>query len=99
MNEYAPVGVPLANVYQASCLQLANHIAEQAVYRRCASETCGRLFVRQRGGSKIASLRGAEHGQYHSSGVMYCTPQCARAQAARAARRRRASGAGKGERQ
>jgi hypothetical protein len=77
------------NIYQAMCLQLANHIAEHATYHRCANETCGRLFVRQRGGSEIARTRGAEHGQYHTSGVLYCSPQCARAQAARMVRRRK----------
>lgn len=89
LNELVPIGTPLPNVYEAACLQLANHIAERASYRRCANETCGRLFVRQRGGSRIAAEHGEEHGQYHASGVMYCTPQCARAQVARASRRRR----------
>lgn len=99
LNEFVPAGEPVPNVYQAACLQLANHIAEHVSYRRCASETCRRLFVRQRGGSKIASERGIEHGQYHSSGVMYCTPQCARAQAARVSRRRKqAAKTGKGKR-
>jgi len=69
------------NVYQAMCLQLANHIAENAAYHRCANEPCGRLFVRQRGGAKF--------GQYHTSSVLYCSPQCARAQAARVLRRRK----------
>ena len=69
------------NVYQAMCLQLANHIAENATYRRCANEPCGRRFVRQRGGAKF--------GQHHTSSVLYCTPQCARAQASRALRRRK----------
>ena len=85
------IGMPLANCFQAACLQLANHIAEHAVYQRCANETCGRLFVRQRGGSKLAEAHGAERGQYHGTGVLYCTPQCARAQAARALRRRKAA--------
>lgn len=89
LSDLAPLGTPLPNVYEVACLQLANHIAERASYRHCANETCGRLFVRQRGGSKIANMRGQEHGQYHSTGVMYCTPQCARAQAARALRRRK----------
>jgi hypothetical protein len=97
-NKFAPLGAPLPNVFEACCLQLANHIAENATYSRCANETCGRLFVRQRGGSKIAESRGAEHGQYHTRSVLYCTPQCARAQAARAARRRR-SEAKAGERE
>lgn len=89
LSPHVPLGTPLPNVYQAACLQLANHIAEHASYHTCSNETCGRLFVRQRGGSKIAQKRGPDQGQYHTSGVLYCTPQCARAQAARMVRRRK----------
>ena len=45
-------------------VRLPNHIAEHASYHRCANETCGRLFVRQRGGSEIGLKRGLEHGKY-----------------------------------
>lgn len=69
--------VPLHNVLG---LELYNHIAEDQPYKTCANETCGRLFVRQRGR--------AEHGQHRLRGVRYCSKDCARAQARRAYRRR-----------
>lgn len=68
-----------AGTYSLLCLQLANDVADQVSYRRCANETCGRLFVRQRGR--------AEKGQ-HRSDAAYCDKYCARAQAQRAYRRR-----------
>ncbi|MCW3032515.1 MAG: hypothetical protein JWM60_860 [Solirubrobacterales bacterium] len=68
--------------YEICCLELFNHIVEQATYRRCANETCDRLFVRQRGR--------AEQGQYRMHGVKYCSTECARAQAQRQYRRRKA---------
>lgn len=81
-GEGFPLGVQDVNSYSAMALQLANHIAEAATYRRCANETCGRLFVRQCGGAIYANQR-------HSTGVRYCTPSCARAQAQREYRRRK----------
>ena len=68
-------------LYPVCCLELYNHIVEQAQLRTCTNETCGRLFVRQSGR--------AMHGQNRTTGVMYCTAQCAKAQAQRMYRRRK----------
>src|SRR5206468_9439578 len=68
------------SLYNALALQLMNEMAASSTFRRCANETCGRLFVRQRGGSR--------YGQ-HRSDAMYCTPECARMQAQRQYRRRK----------
>jgi len=68
--------------FEIACLELFNHIVENAIYRRCENETCGRFFVRQRGR--------AEHGQYRTRGVKYCSAECAKQTAQRAYRRRKA---------
>ncbi len=67
--------------FAAMCLQLANHVAENAAYHVCRNETCGHLFVRQRGR--------ATAGQYRTKNVLYCSPTCGRAQAQRKLRRLR----------
>jgi len=71
---------PAADLFSALCLQIFNLVAESLPVHRCASETCGGRFVRQRGG--------AEAGQYRTIGVRFCSPACARAQAQREYRRR-----------
>lgn len=73
-----------AFLYSVCCLELYNHIVEQAELRKCANETCGRLFVRQSGR--------AEHGQNRTTGVLYCSAHCAKAQAQRMYRRRKRHG-------
>lgn len=70
--------VPL---YATCCLELYNHIVDHASYLICSNEKCGRTFVRQTGR--------AEHSQYRSRGLKYCSRECARAQAQRALRARR----------
>jgi len=62
------------------CLSLANDLADDAGFKRCASETCERFFTRHRGRAK--------QGKYHMTGVKYCSVECARAQKQREYRRR-----------
>ena len=73
-------GIGGHNVYNAMCLQLANHIAENARYRPCAAEDCGNLFVRTEGYSR--------YGQNRLRGNKYCSQRCANRQAQRDYRRR-----------
>ena len=96
--EYFRLGEPTTyhgpywpNLYSALCLQFFNHVLEEAVYLRCANETCGRLFVHQRDRAK--------QGQYRSTGVKYCSNYCARAQGQRELRRRKAKIAKRNPRQ
>lgn len=70
-------------LFEIICIEVFNHIAENARYRPCANDNCQRLFVRQQGRAK--------HGQHRMSGTLpkYCSPSCARAQGKRDSRRRR----------
>jgi hypothetical protein len=67
-------------VYNAAVLQLVNDLSAGTAFRRCANETCGRLYVRQRGR--------AVYGEYRTVGTKYCSNNCARAQYQREKRRR-----------
>jgi hypothetical protein len=68
------------SLYTAAMLQLVNDLAASETIHRCASETCGRPFVRQLGRST--------YGGHRRSGTLYCTSNCARAQYQREKRRR-----------
>jgi hypothetical protein len=67
------------NLHALCCLELFNHVATNTDFLRCANETCRRLFARDERGRR--------------RGMRYCTRTCARAQAQRDFRRRRATGA------
>lgn len=74
-------GRPVPRVITAMALQALAWIADGIPVRTCANETCGQWFTRQRGR--------AEAGQYRSTGVLYCSAPCAKAQAQRGYRRRK----------
>jgi hypothetical protein len=76
-----PFGFPAPDLYSGLCAQVFNMIVEDLPVLTCANEPCQRDFQRQRGR--------AAKGQYHTAGVMYCSKECARAQAKRVARRKK----------
>jgi hypothetical protein len=65
------------NLHALCCLELFNHVVAQNDFPRCANESCGRLFVRDE--------------RARRRGMRYCSRSCARAQAQREFRRRKAS--------
>ncbi|MGB7964069.1 MAG: hypothetical protein WCF12_14095 [Propionicimonas sp.] len=69
------------STYEVAALQLAKLIAEHRQVRHCANERCTRLFTRQRGRAKYDNTG-------HSTGVIYCSNLCAKAQAERNRRAR-----------
>jgi hypothetical protein len=69
------------STYEVAALQLTQLIVEDRQIRRCANERCTRLFTRQRGRAKYDKTG-------HSTGVLYCSAQCAKAQAERNRRAR-----------
>jgi hypothetical protein len=75
-----PIGGPYPTLYSVTMLQLVNDLAADVTYLRCANETCGRWFGRQRGRTT--------YGGNRMRGVMYCSNTCARAQYQREKRRR-----------
>ena len=75
------VGGP--TIYAVAMRQLAQLASAGELIRHCANDRCGRPFTRQRGRS--------QYGQEHATGVLYCSRECARAQAERKRRARRAA--------
>ena len=65
------------NLHALCCLELFNHVAAGNDFPRCANESCGRLFVRDE--------------RARRRGMRYCSRTCARAQAQREFRRRKAA--------
>lgn len=70
-------------MFDAVCVQLFNKIASGTGFKRCHNKGCGRLFSQQR------ARRGMQRPASWSSettGLKYCCPECARAEASRARR-------------
>jgi hypothetical protein len=77
-QEYAD---DIKTAFGAACVLVFNDLQESIPYRRCADETCGRIFRRQLGRSKGGFSR--------AEGVAYCSPTHARNQSQRERRRER----------
>jgi hypothetical protein len=73
-------GIPMVGLYSAACLQIFN-LLNGPPARRCASTTCGRVFVHQVGG--------AQYRQHRSKGLRFCSPACAKNETQRAYRARK----------
>jgi hypothetical protein len=84
-----PSGDPISGLFEACCVDIYNLLLDPLPFRRmeeglepfarCANETCGRRFLRQRGTAK--------KGQHRTSGVTYCSYRCANTQVQRNRRR------------
>ena len=81
LRNFAGWNRPHIAAYSAMMLQIANDVATGTAWKVCENETCQSLFACQRGR--------AEAGRSRTTGVMYCTKECARAQAQRQCRRRK----------
>jgi hypothetical protein len=79
-SEDFDIGRVRSTLYGVAMLQLVNDLGEAVHFARCANETCGRLFARQRGRT--------QYGGHRMEGVLYCSSACARAQYQREKRRR-----------
>jgi len=84
LDTHTTIGGPDPDLYSGLCLQLLNIVTEDLPVLRCANTNCKRVFLRQEGR--------AEKGQHRTTGVMYCSRQCARAQANRNYRQRQRKG-------
>src|SRR5450830_298186 len=72
---------PEVTTYEALALQLFNDVATGRIYRRCANEKCGKLFL------PVPMREKYRTGEFH--GEKYCSEKCSRAQASREYRRRK----------
>jgi len=71
--------------YTAMVVEVFNDVSTGSVWRRCANETCPNgpraLFARQLGAAK-------KTGRVRTTGVIYCSRTCAKAQVERVRRRK-----------
>jgi hypothetical protein len=77
-------GEPRVDLFTGMAAQVFNLAVEGMPMRSCANETCHQRFVRQLGRSR--------KGVSRTSGVMFCSSSCAKAQAQREYRRRQRQG-------
>lgn len=68
------------DLFEAAAWQLYGLTRDRAPIKRCQNERCGRLFYRQSSDPR--------YGQYLTTGIKYCSPQCREAQKKRVARLR-----------
>lgn len=74
-------GTQHVGLYTAACVQVHNLIVREETWNVCRNEKCDHKFIYQRDGA-------TPHGTPHKSGVLYCTPECNKAQKQREYRRR-----------
>lgn len=71
--------------FDAVCVQLFNKIASGTGFRRCGNDRCNRVFGRQR--SRAGAGRPGQWSE-EATGLKFCSPACAQAQASRVRRDR-----------